>query len=119
MESFNSDLFVRTLLAETLFYDEEYGALGWLSLVDSSSLREEYLAAFDPDEGVFVVEEATEWESFDEDGEDEIGYALASEKSEHGRYDTPEAAAEVLLLLATERNLLPSLTILFEEDEVA
>ena len=50
--------------------------------------------------------------------EDDIGYALAVDSREHGVYDTPEEAADVLLKLAKESNLQPSITLLFEEDEV-
>jgi hypothetical protein len=118
MKAFNSDSFIRRLIAETLFYDEEYGALGNLSLIDPNQRRERYVASFVPDLGQFLVEEATEWEEEDVDPEDDIGYSLAVDSKEYGMYDEPEAAAEVLLKLATEHNLEPSITLLFEEDEV-
>lgn len=118
MKEFKPEDFLRRLIAETLFYDEEYGALGNLSLIDEEQRRERYVASFVPDNGSFQIEEATEWEDYEAGGEDDIGYALAIDSREHGVYDTPEEAAEVLLKLATESNLQPSITLLFEEDEV-
>ena len=48
MPPFNVDLFARQLLTEALFYDEEYGALGNVSLIDQESVRERYLALLRP-----------------------------------------------------------------------
>jgi hypothetical protein len=118
MKAFNNESFMRRLIGETLFYDEEYGALGNLSLIDADTRREKYVASFVPDLGQFLVEEATEWEEDTPDADDDIGYALAVDSKEVGLYDLPEEAAEVLLKLATEQNLMPSITLLFEEDEV-
>ncbi len=118
MKEFKPDDFMRRLIAETLFYDEEYGALGNLSLIDEEERRERYVASFVPENGNFQVEEATEWEDYEPGEEDDIGYALAVDSREHGVYDTPEEAADVLLKLAKESNLQPSITLLFEEDEV-
>lgn len=109
------ELFARHLLSESLFYDEEYGILGTLSLVDVETGRERYVASFVPEEGLFIVEEATEWEDAEED---EIGYAMAVESEDHGKYEVPEEAAEALVMLATQHSLLPSLTLLLEEEEV-
>ena len=117
--SFDLDQFGRRLLAETLFYDEEYGAIGNLSLIDPAASKERFVAAYDPDDGNYMIEEATEWEDYDPDENDEIGYALAVDSKEHGCFETPEEAAEALLALAREHGLLPSITLLFEEDEVA
>jgi hypothetical protein len=119
MTPFNMDQFTRRLIAETLFYDEEYGALGNLSLIDMETGKERYVASYIPEEGTFTIEEATEWEQSGEaEEEDEIGYALAVDSEEYGSYNTAEEAAEVILQLAREQNLLPSITLLFEEDEV-
>ena len=119
MNAFNLEDFARRLIAETLFYDEEYGALGNLSLVDAQGQRERFVAAFLPEEGLFVIEEATEWEDVqDVDPDDEIGYALAVDSQEYKTFKTPEEAAEALLHIAREHNLMPSITLLFEEDEV-
>lgn len=118
MTPFNLEHFARRLIEETLFYDDEYGAIGNLSLIDPASRRERFLASYVPDDGTFVIEEATEWEDYSAGESDEIGYALAVDSKEHGSFDTPEQAAEALLLLARDQGLLPSVTLLFEEDEV-
>ncbi|MFW5955308.1 MAG: hypothetical protein ACOCSK_01030 [Rhodothermales bacterium] len=118
MKEFNAEHFMRRLIAETLFYDEEYGALGNLSLIDEAASRERYVSSYVPDTGTFLVEEATEWEEPEPDQEDDIGYQLAVDSREVGTFDTPEEAADVLLRLAMEHNLMPSITLLFEEDEV-
>lgn len=119
MTPFNLEHFARHLIAETLFYDEEYGALGNLSLIDPDALRERYVASYLPDDGLFTIDEALEWEGGPAPGEeDDIGYRLAVESEEYGTYETPEEAAEVLLQLASEQGLLPSITLLFEEDEL-
>jgi hypothetical protein len=119
MQPFNLEHFTRRLIAETLFYDDEYGALGSLSLIDTQGRRERFLASYLPDDGMFVVEEATEWEDFQPVEGDEIGYALAVDSKEFGTFEAPEEAADALLKLATEYALLPSVTLLFEEDEVS
>lgn len=119
MKPLSMDHFTRRLLAETLFYDEEYGALGSLSLIDVMSGKECFIASFMPEDGTFVIEKATEWEDGETDEKDEIGYALAVDSEEFGTFKTPEAAAETLLGLAREHSLMPSITLLFEEDELA
>ncbi len=119
MTAFDLDAFTLRLIAETLFYDEEYGALGNLSLIDESAAKERYIASYVPDDGIFVVEEATDWEAYTPDDEDDIGYALAVDSTEHGAYDTPDEVAKVLLDLARKHNLSPSITLLFEEDQTA
>lgn len=119
MKPFNLDHFTRRLIAETLFYDEEYGALGSLSLIDETSGKERYIASYMPEDGTFVIEEATAWEEYEPDEDDEIGYSLAVDSQEYACYETPDEAAEALLGLANEHGLLPSITLLFEEDEVS
>jgi hypothetical protein len=117
MTPFNIEQFARQLLVEALFYDEEYGALGNVSLIDTESARERFLASFDPERDVFLIEEAVEWEELDADEDGEIDYSLAVDGQEHGTYETPEEAADVLLGLAREHNLFPSFMLLFEEEE--
>lgn len=113
------DRFTHILIAETLFYDEEYGALGHLSLIDAEARRERYLASFMPEDGSFVVEEATDWEEdYAPEEDEEIGYALATDSDEYGHYDTPEDAAAAVLALAREHDLTPSFTLLFEDEAV-
>ena len=113
---FNADQFARQLLVEALFYDEEYGALGNVSLIDKASVRERFLASYDPDRELFLIEEAVEWEDLDADEDGEIDYALAVDGQEHGTYETPEDATDVLLELAREHDLAPSFMILFGDD---
>ena len=120
MPTFDLDHFTRRLITETLFYDEEFGALGNLSLIDTQAGKERYVASYQPVDSTFVIEEATEWETdIETDEDDEIGYMLAVEFDEYGAYETAEEAAEMLLTLARDQNLLPSITLLFEEDDVA
>ena len=44
MSTFNTDKFTIRLIAETLFYDEEYEALGNLSLIDLEEKCERFVA---------------------------------------------------------------------------
>ena len=118
MADFDLNHFARFLIAESLFYDEEYGALGSLSLVDEATRRERYLASFMPEDGTFVIEEATEWEDYEPEEDEDIGYALAIDSEEYGSYPVPEEAAEALLMLAREHDLEPSITLLFEDEAV-
>jgi hypothetical protein len=118
MKPFNLEHFTRRLIAETLFYDEEYGAIGSLSLVDTNTEKERFIASFMPEDGAFLIEEATDWEE-EAGSEDEIGYALAVDSKEYGAFETPEEAADALMGLANQHNLMPSITLLFEEDEIA
>lgn len=116
MNSFNLEHFARHLIIESLFYDAEYGAQGNLSLVNHEQQQELFVAAYLPEDGTFTIEKATAWEEDYDPEEDEIGYALAVDSTEYGCYDSPEATADVLLLLAREHNLTPSITLLFEEE---
>lgn len=115
--AFSIEHFARQLLIEALFYDDEAVAFGSISLIDEAAQRELYLASYDPDRDVYLVEEAIEWDDLDADGDGEVDYALAVDGNEHGTYDSPEDAADVLLNLAREHNLVPSFMLLFEEDE--
>ena len=115
--AFSIEHFARQLLTEALFYDEEYVALGNVSLIDQAAQRELYLASFDPDREVFLIEEAVEWEDLDADDDGEVDYALAVDGNEFGTFDTPEETADALLNLAREHNLVPSFMLLWEEDE--
>lgn len=115
--AFSIEQFARQLLIEALFYDEEYVALGNVSLIDQEQKRERFLASFDPERDEFLIEEAVEWEEIDADEDGEVDYALAVDGQEYGYYDTPEETADALLALAREHNLAPSFMLLFEEDE--
>ena len=83
MQPFNLDTFTHRLLGETLFYDEEFGALGTLSLVDGETLQERYLAHYVPEDGNFLVEEATDWEDYEPTEEDDVGRVI-NRLREHG-----------------------------------
>ncbi len=119
MPQFDSEDFTRRLIAETLFFDEEYEALGNLSLVDARSEQERFVASYSPEDGVFVIEEATNWEEYESGEADDIGYALAVDSKEHGSYETADEAADELLSLAGKFRLVPSITLLFEEDDAS
>ncbi len=117
MSDFDSDQFIVRLIAETLFYDEEYEALGNLSLIDAEEKCERFVASFAPEDGLFVLEEATEWEDYEPGEADDIGYALAVDSRELGTFETAEDVSRQMLNLAREHNLAPSITLLFEEED--
>ena len=116
--SFDPKSFAVQLIAESLFYDEEYGAIGNLSLVEPKSAKEMYIAYYVPEEQKYMVDEATAWEPFDEVENADIGYAFASETIEHASTQSVEELAQILLSLAETRGLSPSMAILFEDDEL-
>ena len=118
MGNFQLNTFAIRLVAETLFYDEEYGALGNLSLIDEQESRERFIAAYSPEDQHFVIDEATEWEQYQPDEGDDIGYALANRTNEYGTYESADEAAAAMLALAEEHGLTPSITLLFEQDDV-
>jgi hypothetical protein len=105
------------LIRETLFYDEEYGVGGNLSLVDQKGGKEMYISAYLPETGEFVIEKATEWEDYEADEDDEIGYALAVDSEDYGTYQDPDAVAHELARLIQDEALSPSITLRFEEDD--
>lgn len=119
MPSFDLENFTHRLLAESLFYDLEYGLVGSVSLIDTEEDKERYIASFMPDDGTFLIEEATAWEDQPPlEDEEDVAYVLAVESTVHGTYEIPEVAAEALLTLAREHDLLPSVTVLFEDEEL-
>ncbi len=116
--AFDLENFTLRLLTEALLYDHEFGVAGAVSLIDVAARRERFLASFMPEDGSYLVEEATAWET-DLPAADaaDVAYALAVASVEHATYEVPEAAAIALLDLARTHDLLPSLTLLFEEDD--
>jgi hypothetical protein len=119
MASFDLENFTHRLIAESLFYDTEYGLVGSLSLVDADAGKERFIASFMPDDGTYLIEEATGWEDeVDLDEDIDVAYRLAIESTEYGTYEIPEVAAAAVLALAEEHDLLPSLTVLFEDEEI-
>lgn len=119
MPDFDLENFTHRLLSESLFYDLEYGLVGSVSLIDPETEREMYIASFMPDDGSFMIEEAAAWEDPPElEDEEDVAYALATESTVYGTYDIPEVAANAVLTLAREHDLLPSVTVLFEDEEL-
>lgn len=119
MAAFDLENFTHRLLAESLFYDLEYGLIGSVSLIDPDGGREKYIVSFMPDDGTYLIEEATAWEEPPAlEDEEDVAYALATESTEHGTYEIPEVAAEATLSIARENDLLPSITVLFEDEEL-
>lgn len=119
MPAFDLENFTHRLLAESLFYDLEYGLIGSVSLIDPEAAQERYIVSFMPDDGTYMIEEATAWEDPPElEDEEDVAYALATESTVYGTYDIPEVAANATLALAREHDLLPSVTVLFENEEL-
>lgn len=119
MASFDLENFTHRLLSESLFYDLEYGLIGSVSLIDIEEEKEKYIVSFMPDDGTYMIEEATAWEEPPElEDEEDVAYALAIESTVHGTYEIPEVAANATLTLAREHDLLPSVTVLFEDEEL-
>ena len=108
--NFNPVDFARTLLAETLFFDDEHGSIGSVSLVDPSSGKELYIASYDPESELWLLEEATEW-----DDEPVEGLVMATDGNSVGEYDDPLAIAGSVLEIAAEQGLTPVFLPLFEE----
>ncbi|MFB6230442.1 MAG: hypothetical protein ABEL04_04725 [Salinibacter sp.] len=119
MAAFDLENFTTRLLTESLFYDLEYGMVGAVSLIDRAAGQERYIASFMPDDGSYMIEEATSWEEPPElEDEADVAYALATDSVVHSTHDVPEAAAQALIGLAREHDLLPSVTVLFEDEEL-
>ena len=119
MPDFDLENFTHRLIAESLFYDLEYGLIGSVSLIDPDDEREMYIVSFMPDDGTYLIEEATAWEDPPElEDEEDVAYALATDSTVHGTYEIPEVAANEVLSLAKEHDLLPSMTVLFEDEEL-
>ncbi|MEM1271915.1 MAG: hypothetical protein AAGI08_17850, partial [Bacteroidota bacterium] len=102
------------LLTETLFFDPEQGTVGSVSLISNEDGRELYMAAYDPDEDLFIIEKATDWDPPEEAVE---GVRFALDGDTDTTHETPEDTASALLGLAKEQNLEPSIAFLLEEME--
>ena len=116
--SFDHTAFSVRLLSEVLFYDEEYGATGHLSLIDAEASKELFVAFFSPQDQRYFIEQAIEWEQMDPDEEAEIGYEFASDSNTFMSSRDVTEIANALLKLAEDNNLYPSMSLSFEEDEV-
>lgn len=108
--------FALTLLAETLFYDSEYGIIGSVSLIDTSERKERFVASYDPEEEAYLVEEATAWEENPSDPDDDVGYLFAADGRIVHRLETSEETAEQLCRLAEKHELQPVFVPLIEEE---
>lgn len=116
MSDFNLQQFSTRLIADTLFYDEEYGAIGNLSLVSESEHKEMYIAYFLTEAKNFVIDKVTKWEEYDPDAEDAIGYALAIDTDEHMASNSQDDIAREMMALAEKFNLTPSVALFFEDE---
>lgn len=116
MSAFDFKAFSTRMIAEALFYDEEYGAIGNMSLVNEEEQKEYFIAYYLPEEEHFVIDEATEWEDYDPEEEAAIGYALAIDTDEFMVSKSQIEIAETVLALAEEHNLMPSAALFFEEE---
>ena len=117
MAAFDLENFTHRLLAETFFYDQEYGIIGSLSLVDREAQREAFIVSFLPEDGAYLIEEATAWETdVPEDADEAVAYALAVDSTDHATFEIPEEAAAATLALAEANDLLPSFAFLFEDE---
>ena len=117
MSAFELRAFTVRLIGELLFYDEEYGAIGSLSLIDISTAREAFIAYYVPENETYTIEKVTAWEPFDEDEDADIGYAFAAETEEHLSASSLEPVAEALMKLAEKHDLMPGTALMFEEEE--
>ena len=115
--AFELNIFAMRLIAESLVYDPEYGVIGHVSLIDLESLQEAYIAYFVPEEGRYVIDQGIEWVEAEPGMKEDIGYTFASDTREHMVSDAVEDIAAALLLLATEHDLCPSVSLSFEEDD--
>ena len=107
--------FASQLIYESLLYDEEFGAIGMLSLIDVEASHELYIAYFVPEDQVYTIEKATRWESDDQE-DAEIGYTFASHTEPVLTSESAEEATQRLLDLIDAGNLRPSLAIVFEDE---
>ncbi len=117
MKDFDLEHFAKVALSEALFYDEEYGAIGAVSLIDESQGKELFIASYSPEDDKYVIEEANRWESYSPNGDDDIGYQLAIDSKPSGLFDSPVDAADQLLALAADGDLRPSVSLLFEIED--
>ena len=116
MSRFNLPAFTSRLIAEALFYDEEYGAVGNVSLISEKEKKELYIAYYLPEESHFVIDKVTRWEDYDSKEEGAIGYALAIDSDEHMASESQDDIAGEVLSLAEKFNLMPSVSLLFEDE---
>jgi len=111
--------FTHTLLSECLFADFEQGTYGAVSLYEMESKKEVYFAAFDEEDGTFMVEKGTDWatiEDYDEDDE-AAALTLAVDGTIILASENVGDIATKIIELAEAENLGVSYQILYEEQE--
>jgi hypothetical protein len=116
-DAFDLNAFALKLLADALFYDPEQGTLGHLSLIDPATETERFLASFDADNAVYVIEEATDWEPELPSDDAGLRYRFAVDATLFDTYATVADAAQTLLTLARTHHLEPSFLLLYEDEE--
>ena len=116
--SFDTKRFAEQLISEMLFYDEEYGAIGNLSLIDGGRAKERFIAFYSPLEQMFMIEEATAWEPVDPDEDLGVDYEFAADTKTFLKSDDPEELARTLMKLAEDQALYPSISLSFEDDDL-
>lgn len=108
--NFDAREFATSLLAEVLYFDDEHGSIGSVSLIDPSSGKEMYMASFDPELESWLLEEASEW-----DDEPVEGLLIATDGKPMAEFDDPIEIAAAVIDLAAEYRLSPVFLPLFEE----
>ncbi len=116
MSTFDLNAFSTRMIAEALFYDEEYGAIGNISLINEVEQKEYFIAYYLPEEEQFVIDKATVWEEYDASEEGAIGYALAIDTEDYLASKSQLEIAKEVLKLATTHSLMPSVALFFEEE---
>ena len=112
MSIFDAEEFSKELLREMLFYEENFGIIGTVCLVDLKAGKERYLGSFDPDEGAFILEAATEWAPLDEE---EMEYELAIEGEVVETFSETNPMVDALFSRTRDEHLRPRLQILYED----
>ncbi len=116
MNSFDLKQFSSRLIAESLFYDAEFGAIGNVSLISEEEKKEMYITYFLTEESKFVIDKVTKWEEVEEEELEAIGYALAVDSDEHMASESQDDIAREMMALAEKFNLMPSVSLFFEEE---
>ncbi|MFK7848366.1 MAG: hypothetical protein AB8G77_23965 [Rhodothermales bacterium] len=116
MSNFDIQAFASKLIGESLFYDDEYGAISNVSLISEDEKKELFIAYFLPEETTFVIDKVTAWEEYDPDEDGAIGYALAIDSDEHMASKSQDDIAKEVLALAEKFNLTPSASLFFEDE---
>ncbi len=115
--AYDLNTFTERLIAEAMVFDPEFGVIGHVSLIDPVKFREAYIAYFVPEEGIYVIDEGVDWVESEPGMEEDIGYVFATDTREYLASEAVEEIAAAVLKLAIERDLYPSVSLSFEEDD--